>query len=372
MHWNIVIVEDSQEMIESLTAVLSRELGEVSVIGVGFGQAADRIAELMPDVVVLDIFGDELDEQPENAVVPAWDYVWNVHFCPVVFHSAHDVAAYRNLEHPFARFETKGPKSQRLVAEHIRSFGPEIDGLRIVRRELSRHVGEIMRHLGRLIRPNDRPTQGGTQLFLRMARRRMAAALDETAEHEDQIQAWEQYVYPPIGDDLLTGDVLRAREANVADPGAYRIVLSPSCDLVRGRSKTLENVLVAECVAVSDFVVKAIPQADRLTPRELRKRLRSEISKDQVAGLTILPAFSDVLPLMAANLKSLRLVPYAEIAGKNEESKPFVRVASMDSPFRERLAWAHLQVAGRPGVPDLDRESFAEAIVQFVAPIGSK
>ena len=78
--------------------------------------------------------------------------------------------------------------------------------------------------------------------------------------------------------------------------------------------------------------------------------------------------FPEVLPLMAANLKKLSLIRYADIATKKGEVKPFSRVASVDSPFRERLAWAYLQVAGRPGVPDVDREALADSISQTIPP----
>jgi CheY-like chemotaxis protein len=368
MSYRIVIVEDSPEMVESLTEVFRRELGEVEIVVSGFDNAVQRIADAMPDVVVLDIFDDQVEEHPEDGVKPAWHYVWKEHFCPVVFHSAHEVDEYRRLGHPFTRYEIKSPNSQRRVADHIKSFAPQIEGLRGVRRELSRHAGAILRHASGTIWQGDRTPAQQMDLFLRVARRRMSAALDHVAEHETQTQAWEQYIYPPIGDDLLTGDLIRARDANANEPTAYGLVLAPSCDLVRRRAKTLEHVLVAQCVSANDFLAKAGISAQKLNDHEHRKKLLSELSKDQVAGLTVLPPFPDVLPLMAANLKKLSLVPYANIATKSDEARAFLRVASVDSPFRERLAWAYLQVAGRPGVPDVDREALANSIAQTIAP----
>ncbi len=365
MSYRIVIVEDSPEMVESLTEVFRRELGEVEIVVSGFDNAAQRIADAMPDVVVLDIFDDQVEEHPEDAVKPAWHYVWKEHFCPVVFHSAHEVDEYRRLGHPFTRYEIKSPNSQRRVADHIKSFAPEIEGLRGVRRELSRHAGEILRHVSGSIWQSDRTPAQQTDLFLRVARRRMAAALDYVAEHETQTQAWERYIYPPIGDGLLTGDLIRATGADANQAAAYRLVLSPSCDLVRDR-KPIEQVLVAECVSVKDFLAKAGINAQKLNKPDHRDKLLSEFNKDQVAGLTVLPMFPDVLPLMAANLKKLSLVPYTDIATKSGEAKPFLRVASVDSPFRERLAWAYLQVAGRPGVPEVDLEALADSIAQTI------
>lgn len=368
MNYRIVIVEDSPEMVESLRGVFQRELGDVELFVSGFQNARAQISATMPDVVVLDIFDDQLEEHPEEGVKQAWDYVWDEHFCPVVFHSAHEVPEYQNLKHPFTRYETKGPNSQRRVADHIKSFSAEIAGLREIRRDLSRRAGETLRHVSELIWQGNRPTEQRTELLLRIARRRMAAALDYAVEHQKTMLPWEQYIYPPLGDDLLTGDVIRAKDGNTGEPSSYRLVLSPPCDLVQGRGKTLEEVLVADCVAVSEFFAKAGVNPQKLNDKDHRKKLFSELNRDQVAGLAVLPMLSDVLPLMAANLKKLALVPYTDIATKAGGDKPFLRIASVDSPFRERLAWAYLQVAGRPGVPDVDWESLADYIAQTIPP----
>lgn len=240
MTYRIVIVEDSPVMIASLTEVLRRELGNPEIFSSGFADALTLIAEVMPDVVILDILDDQVEEHPEGAVKPAFQYVWNNHFCPIVFQSAQEVGEYQRLSHPFTRYEIKIGDSLRKVADHIKSFAPEIEGLRGVRRELSKHAGEILRHVSGSIWQGSGKSAQQTDLFLRVARRRMAAALDYVAEHETQTQAWEQYIYPPIGDDLLTGDLIRTNGASTSDPAVYRLVLSPSCDLARGRSKTLE------------------------------------------------------------------------------------------------------------------------------------
>ena len=369
MIYRILIVEDDAKMIESLHGAFGRLLGNVEVFSSGFADAAEKIAETLPDIVVLDVYEDQVEGHSVEAIEPTRRYIWDEHFCPVVYHSAHDFPEHLRQNHPFIRYESKMAGSQDRVAGHVKSFAQEIAGLRTVRRELTRRAGEALRHVSPLIWQTGRPANEQTDLFLRVVRRRMAAALDYTTEHQKQTQAWEQYIYPPISNDLLTGDLIRASGANANDLTAYRLILSPSCDLVRGRGKTLEQILVADCVSVNDFLAKAGINAQKLDDRDHRKKLLSELSKDQVAGLTVLPKFPDVLPLMAANLKKLSLVSYSDIATKSGEAKPFLRIASVDSPFRERLAWAYLQVAGRPGVPDVDREALADSIAQTIPPV---
>lgn len=66
---------------------------------------------------------------------------------------------------------------------------------------------------------------------------------------------------------------------------------------------------------------------------------------------------------MMANLRNLQLIPIENI-GKPGEGKKFIRVASIDSPFREALSWAYLQVSGRPGLPERDLEAWSHEILE--------
>ena len=363
MNWRILILEDDKVMAESLADTLRRELGEPEIFSVAkFDEAANKIITVKPDVVVFDIFDDQVEEHPEYAVKPAWQAVWDEYFCPVVFHTGHEVEEYKSINHPFVRYEIKGPGSHGRVANHIKEFKPEIDGLRTIRDELSRSAHETLVHVSPLVWKMGGLKTDLPDMLLRAVRRRMAATLDHPAEPLKKLQAWEQYICPPIGKDLLTGDVLLIANGDKNSPASYRLVLSPSCDLVIGHgSKTLQHVLVADCVPVNEFVAKAQIAAEKRI-----EKLPSELNKDQVAGLMVLPNFSEVIPLMAANLKKLLLIPYADIATKDGETKAFTRIASLDSPFRERLAWAYLQVAGRPGVPDIDVQALAISIDQTI------
>jgi CTP synthase len=63
---------------------------------------------------------------------------------------------------------------------------------------------------------------------------------------------------------------------------------------------------------------------------------------------------------MAADFRNLELIGLKEIGNDNE---PFLRVASVDTPFRELVAWAYITNAARPGLPDRDFESWADEII---------
>jgi hypothetical protein len=40
----------------------------------------------------------------------------------------------------------------------------------------------------------------------------------------------------------------------------------------------------------------------------------------------------------------------------------------MDSPFREQLTWAYLEIAGRIGVPDRNMANWVECVMDLIDP----
>ncbi len=60
-------------------------------------------------------------------------------------------------------------------------------------------------------------------------------------------------------------------------------------------------------------------------------------------------------------MRDLDLIPLKEIGTLNSDKK-YLRVASIDSPFRELISWSYLQVAARPGLPDRNFESWIQEI----------
>ena len=70
---------------------------------------------------------------------------------------------------------------------------------------------------------------------------------------------------------------------------------------------------------------------------------------------------------MVANLKNLAVIRYDSIGGLDSAQRNFERVASIDSPFREQVAWAFLTTVARPGMPERDLDLWAEEIVEDAA-----
>ena len=65
---------------------------------------------------------------------------------------------------------------------------------------------------------------------------------------------------------------------------------------------------------------------------------------------------------MALDLRDLELIPASDVGKDTDTGKKYERIASVDSPFREYIAWAFLQIGCRPGIPPRDMSSLVAAL----------
>jgi hypothetical protein len=129
-------------------------------------------------------------------------------------------------------------------------------------------------------------------------------------------------------------------------------MLTPSCDLPRpptGIAK-VEAALVCHCVPFVEFIKAA--KASHSKKEEFKSGMSTALTRAHVNGFLPLPSYHEQIPSMAAALKSLELIPLGDIG----EQQKYKVVASIDSPFREQISWASIEVQGRPGVPERDLE----------------
>ena len=88
----------------------------------------------------------------------------------------------------------------------------------------------------------------------------------------------------------------------------------------------------------------------------------SVLTQPQTNGYCPLPAYPGMWPEIAINLRDTVFLDFDAISTQEKKAQ-FKRVASIDSPFREQIAWGHMQIASRPALPDRDIESWADSIV---------
>jgi hypothetical protein len=366
MKLKILIVEDEGPIGDLLQAAITTRLNglqhEVIVRRCpSIPQSKSALEDFRPHIVTLDLKDDSTDDMSSGK--PAWEFIRDKHFCPVVFFSANDLPeGFPDGTDPFAKYLNKNAKSEIDVAATIVDFIPHVVGLDQLRSEVESRYAKSLQKVSGLIWKAEGEPQARNEALLRVTRRRLAATLEHPLGEELHIKAWEQFIYPPIDEHLCTGDVILQRNADRTMANSFRVILTPPCDLVPGQN-AVTDVLLGQCFPISHAeVFRRAGLPAQVAPTA---RLADKLVKDEVGGMKIIPKLSDLWPTMVLDFKSLELAPRTVIAllpeTANEESK-FERIASMDSPFREALSWRFMQTAGRPGTPDADRTALDSEI----------
>ena len=362
-----VLVIDDEERVR---AVLDSELREGEgptgagsdweVRSQGFDGVEDALVRFRPDMVILDLIEGQVPAESDSGN-RSFEQIRGVWFCPVVVYTG--FAERRTFEeHPQVVLVTKGRRSEEKVLSELRKFVPIARMIRSVHEDFDSRVRAALRDsvnaMANQIAGTEEPKENALS---RAVRRQVAARVDLAASAGAELRAWERFVVPPLGDDLLTADLLRLRSAEPTDAAAFRLVLTPSCDMVQSGNRTpkVDRVLVARCEPVARLGEMKLHPGKLLSSKQ-RERLRRILTQGMEGEHLVIPEFRGHVPLMVSNLKRLELVAWDKIDlrwdGEDATGPEFVRVASTDSPFREMVAWAYLGVTGRPGMPDTDIE----------------
>ncbi len=363
----LLFVEDDSEALEPLIELLEEEkLVEQKHLVKNFNKAIERIKDIRPDVVILDIVEGDLPSG-EKEGLESLEFIWNEHFCPVIVYSA-VAEAIEHKNHHFVHYIKKGSGSPEKVLEKLKEIEPHINTLRSVEKYLYETFSSVLKEVA----PYAVATYEENLLedaLKRATKRRLAAQMDEPSNEKDELLApWEQYIFPPISEEFRLGDVLKEKTSDSNDPRAFRIVLTPSCDLERRNGEPkVENVLVGQCCPIEEGIKKsAYTLAGTEKKRESdEKKMKTLLSQGHSNAIIPLPILQDLIPLMAADLRDLELIPVDKIGISDSSGMvEYIRVASLDSPFREMVAWAYIQIAGRPGLPNRNFDKWIEEILK--------
>ena len=363
----VLVVEDIETSAEAIKSALEERLGlasdDIQIIN-DFDEALNAIeVSRSYEAIVLDLFVGEASQSDDKKGQQVWEMIWDKKLMPVIIHTGGECDLDPPIpeDNPFVTCITKGSNSDQQVANYIASLRPQILALREVTEEFNKAIHNVLKHTSPLVwQVTENDEQLRSQMLVRSARRRLAAMMDlNTMSGDQRLMSWEQYVYPSLGDSLLTGDVLRVSSGSGEDPENFRLVLTPSCDTqltASGKCK-VEAVLVSKCTHIkSYFDVCKIKKGKALDD------LPTRLSEPQQGGFIPLPAYEKKIPLMAADLRKFELITLDDISAYGKTGKTYERVASIDSPFREYISWAHMTIAGRPGLPERDLRKWAEEI----------
>lgn len=364
----LLIIDDQEASIQPLKRLLEgRE--SVDAKWCDFDEAEETIRSFLPHVIVLDILADSPDGVPsveQSSVIDK--FIWNVRFCPVIVYSAQpDLYPEEQTNHPFVRTVSKGLDSEIEVVESLDQLTPYIEALKKAENHVRDLVALAMRYAAPYAFEAHSCKDDARETTARMGRRRLAALMDEVAiGDQSNLRSWEMYLCPPVSKDFQLGDVLQDAQGNSEEPDSFRLVLSPSCDMVSNehRAAKISHVLVARCCSIDQALIRL--NWGNIGNSKLDDPSRLGLSRGYIEHIVFLPALSKRIPTMAADMRKLELIPFNDIdTGQNgdDSSEQFVRIASIDSPFREAIMWAYLQTAGRPGLPDRDIKAWSREIV---------
>jgi len=355
----ILYVDNEPTGVEDFKHLAETRLGADCRI-VSFDKASETIGTFKPDIVVLDLVQDP--DEPASAGMPQLRTIWEGRFCPIIVYSAFperftEEATEEMAQHPFVALVKKGSGSDLQGCECAKRFAGHIAALHAVDNAFSQAIHQTLRYLAPFaFQVMDEKSRDA--FLVRAARRRVAAMMDVGHESEGALACWEHYIYPPCDRNLLLGDVIYRRDEGWDNPEAFRLVLTPSCDIAQAK---VTEVLVAKCKGAAHFV-EILGLADA-SAEKLREKLPKSLSSGHALACIPLPPFQGKLPAMTADLRDLELVSLKSIEPNGRE---FERVVSMDSPFRELVAWAYMQTCGRPGLPDRDVKAWSEEIIKEV------
>lgn len=364
--YKVLIIDDDPSLREALKDTLHEQNGWC-VKEAEFDQVENLLHTFQPDMIVLDlILGQVPDGNPVgNAFFEKIREIW---FCPIVVYSA--AISMKKFEHPLVETVNKGQDSDMEVIKYLNKFQPIIEQIHSTHSHFDAKIRRALHDSARYL-PDDSCLAGDRQVLMRNVRRLVAARTD--MESEEGIKAWERFVMPPLGEHLLTADLLRRQDKDWHDEEAFRLVLTPSCDMVRreGQSAKVNQILVACCEPLEKLGNMDFKSGNNLSKKQI-ERLKNILVQGMADSHIPIPFREKFVPIMAANLKRLELIDWdnlsmtPEVIASGGNDYLYERVASTDSPFREMVVWAYLRVSGRPGLPEMDAEDWLGDILRWL------
>lgn len=361
--FKLLFIDDEQDSLEPVLFFL-QDLPDYQIETCDFDEVEERLDSFQPDIVVLDILRDGSSPGSKPIGVETLKIIWDQRFCPIVIYSAArpDMLDDAIDEHPFVKRVEKGSGSEEEVEAALREFHAHVDVLKQTENEVRRFYTSAIQSLAPIVFRTFDDTARRIELIGRSGRRRLAALVDDPIRDGKQLYPWEQYLLPPISDNILLGDILREEGKPGDDPESFRVVVTPSCDLFQAenRNPKVESVLVAKCYSMKKGL-SAICLSSNMSVENKKKLKRELLTRGYKVPVIAFPKLDGHIPTMTANLRKLDLIPIGDVEEK------YTRITSIDSPFRELVAWAYMQTTGRLGLPDRDMDSWLEEIEASVA-----
>lgn len=311
-----------------------------------FVDGSSKIEEYNPDIIIVDLKNAQDNFEGCNILEKIWEH----RFRPTCVFSGQineSTIEKEQYSSPLIEFITKG--DEKPVIDFIEKVAPYVQCVREVQEETYKAMRRSFDFFSLAMK--DGITDSSKLAAL--CGNRIKAYFDNENASKD-MPVWSQYVYPIMDEHISTGDIIMVKGSTEQTKiqNRFFIVLSQSCDIAHSKIK---EILVAQCYDIKTLLRKrfiAEDQYEMRTPDELKIIFNAGFINEFFP----LPEIEGVIPNIAVNLKALKLIPKANL------SNGYVKIASLSSPYKERLVWAYMQNACRPGVPDLAVEEWVDSL----------
>lgn len=361
----LLIIEDNAETVRGICDYAEDNEWEYRVCD--FETANKEVSVFDPEIIVMDWMYDVEDIDRGE---PIFNEVFENSFRPtIIFSAMAETIELRECirETPLIEIIEKG--DEQIVIDKIEKWKPYISAVRDLRNEMNKALIASVQAVDNFMRMETYP---GDDVIKYMLNKRTTFYFDKEYIGE-MPPAWIQYEYPPVHDTIMVADIIRtySQTTNIneaGEPEEYYIILTPSCDMARAKNSSI--ILAAKCKKANMFSDDAKISEDELGDESLflvkKEKLIHSLNTGYNHSKIAMPMLPNRIPFMTVDLRKIVQVRLGDIA-KSEKGivadKKFYRVASVCSPFREQIVWAHMINSCRPGMPDRDMNTWAEGIM---------
>lgn len=360
----LLLIEDNKETVKGIYDYACDNEWECEICG--FEEANDQIALYDPEIIVMDWMFDA-EEVDRGADI--FYEIYNKRFRPVIIFSA--VAETIELPEDIKGtplIDILGKGDEQDVINRIEQWNPYIKAVNNLHIELNKSLLSSVQAIDNFMKMESYP---GDDVVKYMLNKRTTYYFD-TEYIGKEPPAWIQYEYPPVQKTLLVADILRlcSEEGNKDSAGLaeeYCVILTPSCDMARAKDGQI--ILIAECQGADRFSNDAKLSKGEKSGKETYDKKKDGLIRALHTGYNAskvaLPQLPNKIPYMTIDLKSIKQATIGEIALSEKEineNTKYYRVASVNSPFREQIVWAHMINSCRPGMPERNMDEWAEGI----------
>ena len=368
----LLIIDDDEDSIAELREKIVEDHSNIVCEYCEFADAERQLSNFRPNLVVLDLL-EGSPPDPNRPGLEVQDHIWKQGFRPIIIFSAEPCLS--KIQHPLVKIIQKGRAGTAAVMREVEGFLPIMGAMKEAEDHIERKFAEALRDVApQAYEIFNKDSDELVDTIKRASRRRLAAFMDLESDN-GALAPWEIYLCPPVSQDTQLGDILKNSSSNCndehesapeqsLDPSNYFVVLTPSCDLVNKGEQTpnVSNALVAQCISMQSFHASK-SGLKKINKTKLEDRVvREVLTPGHFEHFIPFPEFSDRIPSMVADLRQLHLVPIGDIG----ENLAYERIASVDSPFREMIAWVYARVTGRPGLPTRDFNAWKREIINSI------